>query len=237
MESLYNLSLAVGTLSPKNTSLTPCPIPELCLLILVTKDSLCGRIVKFLQRGTAMFARISLTLALTVGMWQSLTHTQTYANDCTGISMHRNNSEHTHMWYGTWGIFTRLDMLAFVSSHRPIPCMSRLRFLIILNKMSLLFQFFSLQCIHRDLAARNVLVTESNIMKIADFGLARDVHNIDYYKKTTNVSPHIKGHMFINVAKLYIGLFFLILSSSCLTFSLAWRKWLVPRQHLNAYQF
>lgn len=43
--------------------------------------------------------------------------------------------------------------------------------------------------IHRDLAARNVLVTESNVMKIADFGLARDVHNIDYYKKTTNVSP------------------------------------------------
>uniref|UniRef100_A0A671X7F8 Fibroblast growth factor receptor n=1 Tax=Sparus aurata TaxID=8175 RepID=A0A671X7F8_SPAAU len=44
----------------------------------------------------------------------------------------------------------------------------------------------SQKCIHRDLAARNVLVTESNIMKIADFGLARDVHNIDYYKKTTN---------------------------------------------------
>ncbi|XP_021461532.1 fibroblast growth factor receptor 2 isoform X5 [Oncorhynchus mykiss] len=44
----------------------------------------------------------------------------------------------------------------------------------------------SQKCIHRDLAARNVLVTESNFMKIADFGLARDVHNIDYYKKTTN---------------------------------------------------
>ncbi|XP_037637750.1 fibroblast growth factor receptor 2 isoform X2 [Sebastes umbrosus] len=44
----------------------------------------------------------------------------------------------------------------------------------------------SQKCIHRDLAARNVLVTESNVMKIADFGLARDVHNIDYYKKTTN---------------------------------------------------
>lgn len=25
-------------------------------------------------------------------------------------------------------------------------------------------------------------------MKIADFGLARDVHDIDYYKKTSNVS-------------------------------------------------
>lgn len=47
--------------------------------------------------------------------------------------------------------------------------------------------FFIPQCIHRDLAARNVLVTEDNVMKIADFGLARDVHNIDYYKKTTNV--------------------------------------------------
>ncbi|XP_076018731.1 fibroblast growth factor receptor 2 isoform X3 [Genypterus blacodes] len=44
----------------------------------------------------------------------------------------------------------------------------------------------SQKCIHRDLAARNVLVTEVNVMKIADFGLARDVHNIDYYKKTTN---------------------------------------------------
>jgi len=46
------------------------------------------------------------------------------------------------------------------------------------------------QCIHRDLAARNVLVTEDNVMKIADFGLARDIHHIDYYKKTTNVRGH-----------------------------------------------
>lgn len=41
------------------------------------------------------------------------------------------------------------------------------------------------------MAARNVLVTEDNVMKIADFGLARDVHNIDYYKKTTNVSMQL----------------------------------------------
>uniref|UniRef100_A0A4W5RUN7 Fibroblast growth factor receptor n=1 Tax=Hucho hucho TaxID=62062 RepID=A0A4W5RUN7_9TELE len=45
----------------------------------------------------------------------------------------------------------------------------------------------SKKCIHRDLAARNVLVTEDNVMKIADFGLARDIHHIDYYKKTTNI--------------------------------------------------
>lgn len=48
--------------------------------------------------------------------------------------------------------------------------------------------FFVVQCIHRDLAARNVLVTDDNVMKIADFGLARDVQHIDYYKKTTNVN-------------------------------------------------
>uniref|UniRef100_A0AAQ4QX83 Fibroblast growth factor receptor n=1 Tax=Gasterosteus aculeatus aculeatus TaxID=481459 RepID=A0AAQ4QX83_GASAC len=44
----------------------------------------------------------------------------------------------------------------------------------------------SKKCIHRDLAARNVLVTEDDVMKIADFGLARDVHHIDYYMKTPN---------------------------------------------------
>ncbi|XP_077992832.1 fibroblast growth factor receptor 2-like isoform X2 [Glandiceps talaboti] len=44
----------------------------------------------------------------------------------------------------------------------------------------------SKRCIHRDLAARNVLVAENNIMKVADFGLARDIQNIDYYRKTTD---------------------------------------------------
>lgn len=40
-------------------------------------------------------------------------------------------------------------------------------------------------CIHRDLAARNVLVGDREVMKIADFGLARDVEKSNYYTKTT----------------------------------------------------
>lgn len=48
------------------------------------------------------------------------------------------------------------------------------------------FLFF--QCIHRDLAARNVLVTDDYVLKIADFGLTRNLRHVDYYRKTTDVS-------------------------------------------------
>ena len=73
----------------------------------------------------------------------------------------------------TWGLFSVLHCLWLAS----VPAFSISLFLLLW-----------LQCIHRDLAARNVLVTENNVMKIADFGLARDINTIDYYKKTTNVS-------------------------------------------------
>lgn len=42
------------------------------------------------------------------------------------------------------------------------------------------------QCIHRDLATRNVLVGEDYVIKVADFGLARDVYKSDMYVKATS---------------------------------------------------
>lgn len=51
---------------------------------------------------------------------------------------------------------------------------------------------FLLQCLHRDLAARNVLVTEDLAMKIADFGLSRNIAQSDYYKKVTEGKLPIK---------------------------------------------
>lgn len=46
------------------------------------------------------------------------------------------------------------------------------------------------QCVHRDLAARNIFVTEDKILKIGDFGLARDVDSSPYYrKKSDNFLP------------------------------------------------
>ncbi|XP_065224282.1 uncharacterized protein LOC135848315 [Planococcus citri] len=50
----------------------------------------------------------------------------------------------------------------------------------------------SKKCIHRDLAARNILVSHGFVLKIADFGLARNIQNKDYYKKKTKGKLPVK---------------------------------------------
>ncbi|XP_061313549.1 receptor-type tyrosine-protein kinase FLT3 isoform X1 [Pezoporus flaviventris] len=50
----------------------------------------------------------------------------------------------------------------------------------------------SKSCIHRDLAARNVLVTHRKVLKICDFGLARDIMNDSNYIVRGNARLPVK---------------------------------------------
>ncbi|XP_069495992.1 receptor-type tyrosine-protein kinase FLT3 isoform X2 [Ambystoma mexicanum] len=50
----------------------------------------------------------------------------------------------------------------------------------------------SKQCIHRDLAARNILVTHGKVVKICDFGLARDIMNDSNYVVKGNARLPVK---------------------------------------------
>ena len=44
------------------------------------------------------------------------------------------------------------------------------------------FSLFSQKVLHGDLAARNVLLAEGGIVKVADFGLARQMEDYQYKK-------------------------------------------------------
>ncbi|XP_067943857.1 vascular endothelial growth factor receptor 1-like isoform X2 [Watersipora subatra] len=50
----------------------------------------------------------------------------------------------------------------------------------------------SIDYIHRDLAARNVLLSDDNIVKICDFGLAKDIYKYQEYQKQTDGPLPIK---------------------------------------------
>lgn len=62
--------------------------------------------------------------------------------------------------------------------------------LLTLSIFSANIKYFFLPCklIHRDLAARNVLLADDKIVKICDFGLAKDCYKYSNYVKKGEVS-------------------------------------------------
>ena len=43
--------------------------------------------------------------------------------------------------------------------------------------------------VHRDIASRNCLIDHNMVVKIADFGMSRDIHAMDYYRIGANKAP------------------------------------------------
>ncbi|XP_064235075.1 muscle, skeletal receptor tyrosine-protein kinase isoform X2 [Aotus nancymaae] len=79
-----------------------------------------------------------------------------------------------------------LSMRAQVSSPGPPP-LSCAEQLCIARQVAAGMAYLSeRKFVHRDLATRNCLVGENMVVKIADFGLSRNIYSADYYKANEN---------------------------------------------------
>jgi len=63
---------------------------------------------------------------------------------------------------------------------------------------------FNVQYIHGDLAARNVLLARGNVVKICDFGLAKNCYKTSEYIKKSNVSDLCISNELLSVALTYL---------------------------------
>lgn len=54
--------------------------------------------------------------------------------------------------------------------------------------INVIFLCFLLKVLHGDLAARNILLADDNVVKICDFGLAKDMYKSDNYFRKGDVS-------------------------------------------------
>lgn len=81
-----------------------------------------------------------------------------------------------------------------------------------------------MKCLHRDLAARNVLVCSRDILKISDFGMAKDVHYTEYYRKSSTVRSQPAADIARSV---YVSCVVLHMQAVCPV------KWTSPEALLN----
>lgn len=73
--------------------------------------------------------------------------------------------------------------------------------------------------VHRDLATRNCLVGDKNVVKIADFGMSRDIYESDYYKVRNPVTIFCKYSLMKRLPRVLFLIFFNNQSMGCLLYS------------------
>ena len=91
---------------------------------------------------------------------------------------------------------------------------NRSNFLVLVTFPSLILTPILLsQLVHRDLAARNVLLSENNVVKICDFGLAKDCYKYDEYVKKNDGPLPVK---WMSIESIRYGIY--TMKNRCLVF-------------------
>ncbi|KAL3281176.1 hypothetical protein HHI36_004394 [Cryptolaemus montrouzieri] len=87
------------------------------------------------------------------------------------------------MYHGDLAEVLRSQKKTCYDEKTDVPMLSRAHLLHIALQIARGMSYLAAQrFVHRDLACRNCLVSQGPVVKIADFGMSRDVYTCDYYK-------------------------------------------------------